>query len=382
MKNLKAIITGVLIIAVGVVGGIIFVLTKPQAERKSPPRMTPIAEVEKIEKKAHRVRLELMGTVVPAETIELKARVIGEITRAHKDWIEGGRIPEGEEILKIEDKDYAIALKQAQSELVQAQSELMLETGKQDVARREWDLIGRQENSIDSELALRVPQLKSAQAREKASAAKVEMVELNLKRTSITAPFNALVVKRNVNRGDQASVSTTLGTLVNIDRYHVIVSISVDQLKWIELPGTERPGSRAEIILPDGTSREGEVIRLLADLEESGRMARLLVEVPDPLNGDVPMLLNSFVRTTVTGVEVPDAYCIKRRHFRESSSIWLFKEDKTLHLLPIKPVWSDRESVIFKTDIPDGEQLIVSDLGIVIDGMDLRLPDDKGDNNE
>ena len=89
------------------------------------------------------------------------------------------------------------------------------------------------------------------------------------------------------------------------------------------------------------------------------------------------MLLNSFVKVNIKGKEIPEAYLVKRTHFRENSSIWLLREDKTLHVLPVTPIWSDRDSVVFKDDIPEGEQLIVSDLSIVIEGMDLRIAGDK-----
>ncbi|OVE73577.1 hypothetical protein BVX94_03470 [bacterium B17] len=379
MKSIKPLIIGIMIIAAGIGGAVILVATKPQAVRKRPPEMTPVVEVASIERMNHHARLELMGTIIPAETIELKARVKGEITRTHKDWIEGGRIPANSEILKIEDSDYSIALRQVQSEHTQAKSELRLEMGKQDVAKREWELVGKKGDGIDNELALRVPQLKSAQAREKAAKAKVEMAELNLKRTTVKAPFNALVVKRNVNIGDQASVSASLGTLVNTDRYHVRVSIPVDQLKWIELPDENKTGSAAEIVLQGGVKCTGTVIKLLADLEDQGRMARLLVEIRDPLKNNARVLLNSFVRVNIVGKQITDSYSVKRIHYRENDSIWLLAADKTLHVLQVQPIWSDRENIVFNADISEGEELITSGLSIVIEGMRLRV---LGEENE
>ena len=78
--------------------------------------------------------------------------------------------------------------------------------------------------------------------------------------------------------GSQAMPQSDLGTLVGTDAYWVKVSIPVDRLQWVSVPG-----SPATIISNGGTARKGRVIKLLGDLEEKGRMARLLVEVRDPL---------------------------------------------------------------------------------------------------
>jgi len=311
--------------------------------------------------------------VMAARNIELKAQVSGEIVKTDANWIEGGRLAEGTTILELEQADHRIGLQRAEAELAQAQSELALEMGRQDVAKREWELLGEEEDPRDLDLALRVPQLKSARARVAAAKARVEQALLSLERTEIKAPFNALVVMRRVNRGDQASPQSSLGTLVGTDAYHARVSIPVDQLKWVELPSRNQQGSEARVYLPDGSVRDGRVIRLLGDLEPRGRMARLLVEVLDPANGDPPMLLDSYVRVEIEGRTIPKAYLIGRDRCREGGEIWLLKPDNSLRIAAVHPIWSDRESVIIRADIQPGERLITSDLSAAIDGMALRV---------
>ena len=56
--------------------------------------------------------------------------------------------------------------------------------------------------------------------------------------------------------------------------------------------------SAADILAPDGSSRaRGRVFCLLGDLENQGRMARILVSVPNPLDvRPTPVLLDKYVR--------------------------------------------------------------------------------------
>jgi len=105
-----------------------------------------------------------------------------------------------------------------------------------------------------------------------------------------------------------------------------------------------------------------------------GRMARIIIEIKNPLSGASPMLLNSYVRVRIDGSMIKDSYSIKRDYMNEGNNLWFIRPDKTLKILHIDPIWSDRNTVIFKTnDITEGDQLIISDLAITIEGTELRI---------
>ena len=58
----------------------------------------------------------------------------------------------------------------------------------------------------------------------------------------------------------------------------------MDQLAWIALPAKDRGGARVKIrSQASGAERDGQVLRLRGDLEEQGRLARLIVALPNPL---------------------------------------------------------------------------------------------------
>lgn len=349
--------------------------TKPKAARKMRARLTPIVECTPLARSDSRVTLDLLGQVIPARRIVAQSRVSGEIIGVHSNWLEGGRIDAGAVLVRLDPADYQIALTQAESELAQAESDALLERGRQDVAREEWQMLsaGVQTNEEDKTFALRMPQQKAAEARVASAQARVARARLDLERTEIRAPFNAVVIERHANLGDQASVQSKLATLADTDRYHVRVSIPVDELKWVVFPGADTSGSPVDIHLQGGESCSGIVIGRLEDLEPNGRMARLLVEVTAPMDQGVPLLINSFVRARVMGRDVQNAYAIDRSAFRDNSHIWLVTADNTLRILPVVPVWTSLDQVVFRAELAEGERLITSALGVAIDGMDLRV---------
>jgi multidrug efflux pump subunit AcrA (membrane-fusion protein) len=172
-----------------------------------------------------------------------------------------------------------------------AEYNLKLELGHQEVAKREWMLLngGKPAKSSDVDLALRKPHLDKAKADLEAAKAELKQANLNLARTRIRAPFNAIVRTHNVEMGSQVSIQDPLAELVCTDEYWIKVSIPVDRLKWISTPrNATESGSAVRIYYRNGFERTGTVIKLFGDLETEGRMARILVSVEDPLSLESP----------------------------------------------------------------------------------------------
>jgi RND family efflux transporter MFP subunit len=363
----------IILLATAIAANIIIVMTAPKAEKKRPPKITALVETQTLEASNETVLLELTGTVTPAEEVMLRAQVAGEIISMDPDFIEGGMLGKDADILTIDPVDYELALAAAKSALVKAQFDLKLELGRQDVAKREWELLKTEDASeTEKELALRIPHLAASKAALEAAEAALEKAEINLRRTRILAPFNAVVINRNVNIGSQASLQDVLAKIVGTDAYWVVVSIPLDRLRWVTIPG-----STAKVISNGGAVREGRVIKLLGDLEEKGRMARLLVEMQDPLcllpenAGKKPLLLGEYVRTEIRGSELENVYAIPRKALHENKYIWIAANGK-LDIREVDVLWRDARQTLIRDGIAGGELLIVSDLTTPIQGMDVN----------
>ena len=105
-------------------------------------------------------------------------------------------------------------------------------------------------------------------------------------------------------------------------------AVPVDHLQWVRLPDENGGGaSRATIRQELGTGSQGEwcgtIVQWLSDLEPQGRMARMLISVPDPLHLDasngrsLPLLIDAYVNVAIEGREVslagrPDRQCHRK----------------------------------------------------------------------
>jgi len=310
----------------------------------------------------------------------LRARVSGEVIAIDPGFIDGGLIAQDAGILKIDPIDYELALAQSQSALEKARFDYKIELGRQDVAKREWELLKPEGevSELEMELALRTPHLKASKAALQAAEANLKKAELNLERTEVSSPFNAVVLSRGANLGSQASLQDVLAQLAGTDAYWITVSIPVDRLDWVTIPG-----SKVKVVSTSGAVHDGRVIKLLGDLEERGRMARILVEVKDPLcilpenQGRKPLLLGEYVRAEVDGRQLNGVYSIPRNALRENNSIWIASAEATLDIREVDVLWRDARHVLIRDRIGDGELLIVSDMTTPIQGMDVNSGKDR-----
>jgi RND family efflux transporter MFP subunit len=369
-----------IIIGLGIGGASYLKKTAPQAKKRPPVPIIPIVETKPLVPASHQVVLSAMGSVVPAREMILKTRVPGQIQSVHPEFIGGGLISAGEKVLKIDPTDYELAIARAESDVANARYQLKVEMGYQDVARREWSLLGPGQavDSQEEELALRKPHLAKAQSDLAAAQADLAQARLDLARTDVMAPFNAIVRKKNVVVGSQVTAQDALAELVGTDQYWIQVSLPVERLTWIRIPKTNRDQGAAATIFYRGNQRQGRVARLLSDLESEGRMARVLVTIQDPLHlaakgreSGPPLLIGEYVRVEIKGQQLEDVYRIPRSALRDNNTIWTLTDANTLKIMPVTTIWSDADSVLVRNGIVPGQHLIVSDLSIAVDGMTL-----------
>ena len=349
----------------------------PEAKKRQPRAMQVLVNIEPLIMANAGVRVEGMGLVVAAREVKLKAQVSGQVVEIAADFLEGQHVAAGTVLAQIEADDYELQLAQAQSTLELREAELELEMGFQRVAGREWQLLGESSDILaeSSSLALREPQLKQAQAMQRSAQSAVDRARLDLSRTEIAVPFNAQVLEKSVEVGSLAGIGGDVAHVVSTDSFYVRVSIPVNRVPVLEIPGGEALVSISGAESP----MTGRIISLLGDLDPNGRMARVLVEVRDPLGlepqnaGRAKLLLGAYVTVDLVGHEMPDTFLIPRETLRNGDHVWLRRADKTLEIRPVSVLWKNRDTVVIGEGLAAGEQLITSSLSFAADGMAVTV---------
>ncbi len=370
------------IIGISLAGAAFLMRTAEKPKKRTPLKWVPVVRTMPVQRASYQVVVAAAGTVIPARQITMRSRVSGQVIAIHGEFVEGGYLDKGAVVIQLDDADYRLALAQKKSDAINSQYALKIELGRQEVARREWQLLGGQDPSKETgtALVLRQPHLEKARADVEVARIQVEKAKLDLDRTRIKAPFNAVVKSRWVDIGSQASPQEQLAQLVGTDSYWIRASIPVDRIDRITIPkASGDPGSPARIYYARRHSISGRVIRLLGDLEEKGRMARVLIEVRDPLRREagaqdgLPLLIGEFVHVEIFGERLEAVVAIPRTALRDGETAWLLNSDMTLNILKVTPVWRDKDTVVIQNALNNGDRIIISELSAPVAGMQLRV---------
>ena len=383
--------TKTLLICIGIflAGGILTTLifsTEPAAQRGGATQQTAmLVNVVDVERDTYRPTIQAMGTVEPAQDITLSSRVSGEVIELKTNFTPGGYIQKGDTLLQLDPEDYRHQLRQRESELSQAQSDLTLELGRREAASKEYESYGDSLSAANQARVLREPQLKAVEARVQAAEAAVEQAQTDLKRTTITAPFDAHILSRNVNVGSQVAAGADLGQLIGLEKYWVEATVPVSKLSWLTVPDGNERGSQVRIrnrtAWPANAYRTGYVDKLIGSLENQTRMARLLISVPDPLgyetSSDEPkLIIGSFVEANIRAKQLSDVIRLNRDYIRDDSSVWVMQDGK-LDIRNVDILFRDARYAYIDSGLTAGDQVVTTNLSTVSNGAPLRLGDTK-----
>ncbi len=363
-------------------------------------RLVPV-EVIEIAHTSEEVTVRAQGTVTAARQVQLRPEVAGKIVELSPSLVPGGRFAAGETVATIDRRDYRVRLVAQQEAVARARLALRQEQARQAVAEQEWKLLEASIPEVEAnrDLALRIPQIEQAKAAVAAAEGALAKAELDLERCTLAAPFNAVVLREQVDLGQLVGPQTEVATLVGTDAYWVRVSLPLEHLEWIEIPDRGgRQGSLATIVHRAGAveiRRRGRVERLLGDVDPAGRMARLLIVVDDPLKArdggsDLPLLIGSYVTAQIRGRTIDDAIVIPRRALREvhtgaggaREGLWIMDVDDRLAIREAEVVWRGEDTVLVASGRPGGpparylaggERLITSTIATPIEGMLLTV---------
>jgi len=368
------------------------IAAKPEPPRKESIKVAPLVEVVRAAPASgERAVVRGMGTVQPARIMVLTPEVGGRVTEHHAALEPGGRLNTGDVVVQLDDRDYKLAVTRESAMVTRAKAEAALESGRKAIAEQEWRAMEKQLGaaaSVDGrELALRAPQGKAVAANVTAARAALSKAKLALARTSIIAPFDSFVQTESVEVGQWVGPGTPLASLVGTEHFWVEVSVPVAQLSWLGMDAAAELQPKAQVVQRLGgdetIERSGRVVRVLDQLDPLGRMARLLIEVDDPLGlaegagaGKNPLRIGAYVEVSIDGQVFEKGTTLPRDAVRDGGKLWVVSQDSTLDIRPVEIRWKERDRVIIGTGLAAGEQVVISAMSAASAGMAVRIAED------
>jgi RND family efflux transporter MFP subunit len=378
VKVLTRVVLPLMILMAAAATAGVMVLLAPDAERAAPPPRFALVETMTASPDTFRARVLGNGVVRSAKEVSIAPEVSGRVVWMSEKVRPGGRLAKGETLLRIDSRDYTLAERQEGARLRQTEVELQLELGRSGVARKEWQLLGDGRADDEAALALRAPQLALAEDNVTAAESGLARARLALERTSIRAPFNAMVVTEQVDEGQLVGPTSPVARLVGTDRFWVSVSVPVDRLPLLDLPSDGSDANSPATVrqeLGDGNTilREATLVGLEGQLDPATRTATLLLAIEHPMDQPgLPLLPGAYVEATVQGKQLSGATVLPRSALYGGDHVWTVV-DEALHRSPVTVSWSDATEVVVTEGLSDGDIVVTSPLGLPVDGMPVKL---------
>jgi membrane fusion protein, multidrug efflux system len=178
-----------------------------------------------------------LGTVQPIETVNVQARVSGEIMQAY--FTQGQVVKKGDPLFLIDPRPYQAALDQTQAQLEHDQA--LLAEARTDLTRYQTLL---KENSIASQQAEDQQYVvQQDEGTVKLDQANVENAKLNLEYAHINSPVTGIAGAMQVDPGNyvQGGAGTTLVTITQISPIYVTFPIPETELDEVRAAQNKAP---------------------------------------------------------------------------------------------------------------------------------------------
>lgn len=373
------------VITIGV--GTISLLTalKPKiedTEREIKPRI--VRAVEAVPS-TRQIVVSSQGTVAPRVAISLQSEVGGRIVEVSDSFVAGGFFQEGDVVLRVDPRDYELAVIKAEARVAEAAQNLARQRAEADQAAKEWAELGSGEAN---DLVLRKPQMLEAEARLKSARADLSEAHLSLERTELRAPFTGRVVRKHVDIGQVISAGLKAADIYSTQSLEVRLPLTDAQVALLDLPFS---ANVAVIDMPTvqllatfaGRERTwaAKIVRTEGMIDAKSRVVYAVAGVdPAPVEetGDyLPLTVGMFVEARIDGRYFDQVVSVPREAVRQDGTVLVVDADNRLHFRDVEVLQSTRDTAFVRLDIKDGERVCTSPLDTPTENMEVSVAGDE-----
>lgn len=436
MTSKKKLFPKVLLLPLAIIGGLFVVSMMMQNKapiehelKFFPERLANVMTVESI---PFRSRAVAYGNVEPSVSLKYKAEVGGKITFIHPRLKQGGSIPKGTEVLRIEPTTYELSLGQSraglantESSLIQLQAEEKSAKSSLDIAKRNLSL-GKQEynrvrtlwnkrmvarSTLDAEQQ-KVLQLSSTvqdiqgnldtfksrrasiDAQISQSQSTVAESKDTLSRTTVRLPFDARIGEVLAEEGAFISAGTQLFEVLGTDAVEIQAQLPIKYAGQLllsydkqleDLSSPLRMQEMMNLVKLDAKVRmvkgavaagwDARLLRIGEEIDPIRGTISFTVRVENPYEGVIPGKRPPLLKGLYVAVEfksvLQNRLVIPRKALHEGR-VYRLTEDNALEIRSVSVAFAQGDLVVLESGLEAGDRIITSDLVPVISGLPIK----------
>lgn len=371
------------LIPIGILAGCLlfatYLIRTPTEVQESSPEVIPVSvRVTEVQTESVQLLVNSQGKVQAAQQVNLSVPVAGPVAWISPSLEAGGYVSEGDVLLRLEASDYETALARSRASLQQAQAEADHAAGE---LERIQELASRRLAS-DSQFQDVRRQADVTRARLADAEANFRQAELDLQRTEIKAPFNAVVQTREVEVGQYVNRAASVAILYGADVVEVRVPLANRQLGFLDIP----LGGRGELSAdeaPDVTLRgiyggseqfwSGKLVRIEAAIDANSNTVQTIIRVTQPEDANsVPLPIGLYVEAAIEGKQVDDIIALPRSVIRNNNQVLVVDAENKMFYRDVEVYRLEENRVLISGGLLPGEFICTSPIQAVVDGMSVQ----------
>jgi multidrug efflux system membrane fusion protein len=316
------------------------------------------------------ITVSALGTVTPVATVQIQARVSGQLERVA--FKEGQRVRKGQTLAQIDPRPFQVALDQAEGQRLRDAA--LLDNARKDLSRYETlkaqDAISGQ--TYDTQAAL----VRQDEATVAADRAAVASARLNLGYARVTSPVDGVAGLRQVDAGNQitANQSTPFTVVTQVDPITVVFSVAESAIGPIARAGVAGLPVTVYDRAGGAILAQGKLLTLdnLIDPTTGTVKAKAMFR-----NADLSLFPNQFVNVvllveTLKGQIITPTTAV--RHGPQGDYVWVLQPNHTVKARPVKVGPGTAETVSLASGLAVGETVITDGGDRLREGAKVTLP--------
>lgn len=372
-KKKKSLLPVIVVLAITVSLIVLMKMRKPEIAKKEDIQKIPTVKTLSIAPVDYTIPVNREGMVLPKIQISLASELSGKISYVAPEFANGGHFKKGDVLVRIDSRDYELAITKAKANVAAQQASLDLEQAKSDLARSDWKKYGKK--GEPTALNLNIPQVDSAKAALAGARADLLLAQRNLEKTNIPAPFDGVILSKSVDVGQYVNPGMVLASIASVEVAEIRVALTDEQLHFSHLI------DMSDEVIVDISSDEteqskwtGKVVEIEAQRDAKTLLNYVVINVDLPFSqNSTPLRFNTFVNVKFDGRKLQSVYPIDRNLVLLNDKINLLNKKSQLEIRPVEIVFADEEKYYISKGLSSDSKIITTKLSNIMEGSQLQL---------
>jgi membrane fusion protein, multidrug efflux system len=348
-----------------------------RAAANKPPPAIP-ATVAAAEKADFPVYLKGLGTVQPFNTVTVKSRVDGEVTKI--GFRQGEMVKEGDLIAQIDPRPYQAALDQAEAKKKQDESNLA--NARLDLAR--FTDLAKQNFATRQQLDTQAANVSGLESQIKGDQGVIDNARTQVDYTKITAPISGRTGFRLVDQGNNVHASDTTGIVMIVQLQPISVVLTAPEDNVVAINQAQAKGEVQVIAQSsDGTKTlsTGKLALVNNEVDPGAGTIRMKASFDNKDNALWPGLSVSTMLLVETLKDVTVVPQDAIQHGPDGLFVYIVGGDNKVDIKPVKVSQQGNNRAVVSEGLQPGDKVVIQGQSRLQKGTLIKPSDAKPQNS-